>query len=273
MPKVLPKHKKPLAKSETNNEALIKKLIRAKEAAEKARAELERSYGQLQDSKDRLVQSEKMAFAGRLAASMAHEIRNPLNMLVMSVQLLQNNLAQADPNRELVDITMRNLERIDRLVTQLVNCARPPKLKMGNYSAHKVIDAVIDTIREKCKAQGIKIVRNYSFADTKIRIDREQIEQAILNVAKNAIEAMFRKGTLTFLTAQEQDYFSISLINTGRGIAGRDMIRIYDPFYTTKKQGTGLGLSICYAIVASHNGFISLKSTPKETCFTIKLPI
>lgn len=254
-------------------EKLISKLIKSKEAAEKAKAELERSYRELQQSKDRLVQSEKMAFAGRMAASVAHEIRNPLNMLVMSVQLLQNTLSNKNPNRELVDVIMRNLERIDHLVTQLVNCAQPPKLKMGNYNIHKVIDSVIDTIKEKCKAQNIKIVKNFGSKIPKVRIDREQIEQAVLNIAKNSIEAIPRRGTLAFSTDINGDHVSITVTDTGRGVSDKDMIRIFDPFFSTKKGGTGLGLAICYSIVAGHDGFISLRSKRGETCFTIKLPV
>lgn len=256
-----------------NKENLIQKLTESKEAAERARADLEASYRELQQSKDRLVQSEKMAFAGRLAASVAHEIRNPLNMLVMSVQLLQDKLSKKDPNRELVDIFMRNLERIDHLVTELVNCARPPKLKMGNYDIHKAINSIIDTIKEKCKSQNIKIARDFDSRVPKVRIDRDQIEQAILNISKNAIEAMPARGTLSFSTDFDGDNVLLNVSDTGRSIPEKDMIRIFDPFFTTKKGGTGLGLSICYSIIASHDGFISLSSKRGETRFTIKLPV
>lgn len=256
-----------------NKEELIQKLIKSKEESERAKTELERSYSELQLSKDRLVQSEKMAFAGRMAASIAHEIRNPLNMLVMSSQLLQDRLGKKNPNRELVDVVMRNLERIDHLVTELVNCARPPKLRIRNYNIHTIIKSVIDTIKEKCKAQNIKVVRDFDEEIPKVRIDREHIEQAILNIAKNAIESMQRGGTLAFSTSCEEGHVIIGITDTGRGIPDKDMIRIFDPFFTTKKDGTGLGLAICYAIVASHNGFINLKSKRGETRFTIKLPV
>ena len=117
---------------------------------QKRAAELEKSYYELQQSKDKLVQSEKLAFAGRMAASVAHEIRNPLNMMVMSIQLLQQELPKKDSRREMADIIMRNLTRIERLVTELVNCARPPRLKMTNSNIHMIMNSVINTIKEKC---------------------------------------------------------------------------------------------------------------------------
>lgn len=265
---------KPLKKNSTGDkEQLIKKLTEAKESAERAKAELESSYRELQESKDRLVQSEKMAFAGRMAASVAHEIRNPLNMLVLSVQLLQNKISKTNPNRDMVDVIMRNLERIDHLVTELVNCARQPKLKIRNYDINRILNSTIATIREKCRAQKVKIIKNLKIDIPKVRLDKDQIEQAVLNIAKNSIEAMPKRGSITFSTGQDGNYVTISITDTGKGIPEKDIIRIFDPFFTTKKGGTGLGLAICYSIISSHNGFINLRSTKGDTCFTIKLPI
>ena len=260
---------------------LIQKLIkekeeltRAKEEGEKkAKLEVEKSYREFEQSKDRMVQAEKLAFAGRMASSVAHEIRNPLSMMVMSVQLLQNQLAKKAPQRELADIIMRNLTRIDHLVTELVNCARPPKLKIRHHNIHAVINSVITTIKEKCKAQKIKIVKEFTPEAPKVRIDKEHIEQAILNIVKNAVEAMPEGGTLTLATECGEDAVSINIMDTGKEIPGKDIIRIFDPFYTTKKGGTGLGLAVAYATIASHNGFINFKSKKGETCFTIKLPL
>lgn len=249
---------------ETNKEELIKKLTKAKE-------DLEESYRKLQQSKDQLVQSEKLAFAGRMAASVAHEIRNPLNMMVMSIQLLQKELPKEDSRRELADIIMKNLTRIEHLVTELVNCARPPKLKIAPHDIHRVINSVINTVKEICKSQNIKIIKNFCSWIPKVRIDREHIEEAILNIAKNGIEAMPEGGTLTFSTNCEGHNVLISVTDTGKGISDKDMIRIFDPFFTTKKGGTGLGLAVSYGIIASHNGFINLHSKKGETCFTIKL--
>lgn len=264
--------REPILKSE-DKEKFIQELIKSKESAEKTKIELEGAYRELQMSKDRLVQSEKMAFAGRMAASIAHEIRNPLNMLVMSTQLLQNKLPKRNPNREIVDVIMRNLERIDHLVTELVNCARPPKLKMRNYNIHTIIKSVLDTIKDKCKTQKIKIIKEFNEDIPKVRVDKEHIEQAIFNIAKNSIEAMLKGGTLTFSTNCEEGYVIINIIDTGKGIQEKDIIKIFDPFFTTKKGGTGLGLAICYSIIASHNGLITLRSRHGATCFTVRLPI
>ena len=249
-----------------NKEKLIQELTEAKE-------KLEKSYRELQQSKDHLVQSEKLAFAGRMAASVAHEIRNPLNMMVLSVQLLQKELPKDPSCRELADTIMSNLTRIDHLVTELVNCARPPKLKMRNHNIHMVIDSVIHTIKEKCETQNIKIVKNFNSKVPKVRIDREHIEQAILNIAKNGVEAMPKNGTLTFSTNCDAENAIIDITDTGKGISDKDMIRIFDPFFTTKPGGTGLGLAVSYGIIASHNGFINLRSKRGETCFTIRLSL
>lgn len=245
---------------------LIQKVTRDKE-------KIEKSYHELQQSRDHWVQAEKLTFAGRMAASVAHEIRNPLNMMVMSSQLLEKKLSKNASLRDLVNVFIRNLGRIDHLVTELVNCARPPKLKMTSRNIQAVVDSVINTMKEKCKDQNVKIVKDFNSKITKVRIDREHVEQAILNIAKNAIEAMPKGGTLTFSTNDNENNLVLSITDTGRGIPDRDMIRIFDPFFSTKKGGSGLGLAVCYAIIASHNGFINLRSKKGETCFTITLPI
>jgi len=251
----------------------VNALAEAIKIDQKRAAELEKSYYELQQSKDQLVQSEKLAFAGRMAASVAHEIRNPLNMMVMSIQLLQQELPKKDPRREMADIIMRNLTRIERLVTELVNCARPPRLKMTNANIHMIMNSVINTIKEKCNTQKIKIVKNFNSRIPRIRLDKERIEETILNIAKNSIESMPKGGTLTLSTDWDSDSVNIDIVDTGSGIPEKDMIRIFDPFFTTKKSGTGLGLAVSYAIISGHNGFINLESKKGRTSFTIELPI
>jgi len=249
-----------------DKDSFIQKLTEGKEESDKA-------YHKLQQMRDSWVQSEKLSFAGRMAASVAHEIRNPLNMMVMSSQLLQDKLPKEDPNRELVDLFIKNLERIDRLVTELVNCARPPRLKMANHNIHTMIESVINTVGQKCNTQHIKVVKDFYPKIPSIRIDREHIEQAILNLVKNAMEAMPKGGTLTFSTHNDTDNLHLTISDTGKGIRDKDLIKIFDPFFTTKKGGTGLGLAVCYAIIGSHNGFINLETGKKGTNFAVRLPL
>ena len=269
-----------MAKSNANSNPSLQEFQRTIKEKDKfilkltnEKEESDKSYQKLQQMRDSWVQSEKLSFAGRMAASVAHEIRNPLNMMVMSTQILQERLSKEDPNRELADVFIKNLERIDRLVTELVNCARPPRLKMANHNIHTVIEAVINTVRQKCNKQHIKIVKDFYPKIPSNRIDREHIEQAILNLVKNAMEAMPKGGTLTFVTHNDSDNLYLTICDTGKGIRDKDLIKIFDPFFTTKKGGTGLGLAVCYAIIGSHNGFINLDSSKKGTSFAIRLPL
>ncbi len=232
------------------------------------------SYGEFGDRKEELVRSERLAFTGRIAASIAHEIRNPLGNVSMSVQQLKKGCAPDSPWVKHIEVITRNTERINFLITELLNCARPPKLNIKPHDIHEVLESVLDSVRTKIVSQHVKVHKKLNAELSIINVDNEQIKRVFSNVMINAVESMPEKGEMTIVTENDRDNFILKIKDTGGGIPEEDIIRIFDPFFSTKSSGVGLGLSICYGIVVSHDGTIAVESKPYYgTIFTISLPI
>ena len=246
---------------------LIDELTRSQE-------ELKTSYTELKVSKDDLVRSEKLAYTGRIAASIAHEIRNPLTNVSMSVQQLKKGNKIKQDGFKHVEIVERNIERINFLITELLNSARPVKLNLKACNIHKFLKELLGSLKPKIDLQRIKVIKNFSPQAPILTIDQEQMQRAFTNLINNAIEAMSHGGTLTILTELNGNYFLVKIKDTGKGIPEKDVIRIFDPFFSTKTQGVGLGLTICYGIIVSHGGTIEVESKFKKgSFFTVSLPI
>ncbi|MBU3959065.1 MAG: PAS domain S-box protein [Candidatus Omnitrophica bacterium] len=244
------------------------------EAEKKKAEELKKAYAELQQSKDELVRSEKLAYTGRIAASIAHEIRNPLTNVVMSIRQLRKVIKPENPKTKHIEIVERNTERINYLIAELLNCARPPKLNIRYYDIRKVLENVLDSTKTKIKSQRIKVVKKFTSKSSKIMIDKELIGRALLNIVLNAIEAMSKRGKLTVITELNRDLFVIKVQDTGKGIPETDIIRIFDPFFSSKSGGVGLGLTLCYGIIVSHGGTVEVESKPRKgTIFTVSLPV
>ena len=235
--------------------------------------ELKTSYIELKVSKDDLVRSEKLAYTGRIAVSIAHEIRNPLTNVSMSVQQLKKGNKIKQEGFKHIDIVERNIERINYLITELLNCARPAKLDLKPYDIHKILKDVLESNKAKINLQKIKVTENFNSNSSILKIDKEQIERAFLNLITNAIEAMPRGGNLTIITELSEKFFLVKIHDTGKGIPEKDIIKIFDLFFSTKSGGVGLGLSICYGIIVSHGGTIEVESkSRKGSTFTVSLP-
>lgn len=240
----------------------------------RSREKLESSYAELRDSKDAVVRSEKLAFTGRIAASIAHEIRNPLTNVIMAAQQLAKVLKTKEPQLRQIEMILHNTERINYLITELLNCARPPKLNLLKSNIHQLLDEVLESVKTKIAVQKIKINRKYAAKPALINLDREQIERAFLNIIINAIDAMPRGGRLTILTEQRGNLLVVKIQDSGKGIPEADIIRIFDPFFSSKPGGVGLGLTICYGIIVSHQGTIEVESKlGVGSTFTVALPV
>ena len=232
------------------------------------------SYGEFGDRKEELVRSERLAFTGRIAASIAHEIRNPLGNVYMSVQQLKKGCAPDDPWIKHIEVITRNTERINFLISELINCARPPKLNIKPHNIHEVLENVLDFIKTKVVSQSIKVHKKLNAELSILKVDNEQIKRVFSNVMINAVESMTEYGDMTVVTENYKNNLVVKIKDNGQGILEEDIIKIFDPFFSTKSSGVGLGLSICYGIVVSHGGIIGVESnTNKGTTFTISLPI
>jgi len=245
-----------------------------REKGSKRAEELGKAYEQLQASKDALIRSEKLAFTGRIAANIAHEIRNPLTNVAMAVQQLTKAIKPEGPPAKHMDIIKRNTERINYLITELLNCARPPKLNIRPCSIHKVLEDILEFNKAKISSKRIKIIKRFISNSFIIKIDKEQIERSLSNLLVNAVEAMSKGGKLTIITDVDGDSFVVKIQDTGKGIPEEDIIRIFDPFFSSKSGGVGLGLAICYGIIVSHGGTIEVESKPKKgSTFMVSLPV
>ena len=255
---------------------LIASVVVGKNITERKQAEeeLKSSYVELRDSRDELIRSEKLAFTGRIAAGIAHEIRNPLTTVSMSAQQLKKVLKSEKEGAEYIEMIIRNTERINYLITELLNCARPPKLQIQSYNIHRVLENVLESTNTKIRSQNIEVVKRFTSKPSRINIDKEQMERAFSNIVINAIEAMPKGGKLTIDTELYEKSFVVKIQDIGKGISEEDIIRIFDPFFTSKSGGVGLGLTLCYGIIVSHGGTMEVESEPKRgAIFTVSLPI
>lgn len=255
------------ARDMSKTRALISELTRSRE-------KLESSYAELRDSKDAVVRSEKLAFTGRIAASIAHEIRNPLTNVIMATQQLARAVRTKEQQMKQTEMVLRNAERINYLITELLNCARPLKLNLGQGNVHELLDDVLESVKTKIAFQKIKTLRKFTFQPAALNLDKEQMERAFLNIVINAIDAMPTGGKLTLVTERRGAFFEVKIQDTGKGIPEADIIKIFDPFFSSKTGGVGLGLTTCYGIIASHHGTIEVESQLKAgTTFTVTLPV
>jgi signal transduction histidine kinase len=224
--------------------------------------------------KDRhLMQSEKLASLGQLAAGIAHEIRNPLGIISGSAETLLKQ-EDSETHREMAQYIVEESERINSMVNNFLNFARPKDPRFQSCDLVDLLSKTLRLITPQAKSHKIDIVGAIPDKPLVVTIDREQIQQAIMNIVLNALEAMPTGGVCSVaLSGNGKDQVIIKFSDTGGGIPKENLPRIFDPFFTTKDKGTGLGLSIAHTIIEKHGGAISVTATPQGgTTFVISLP-
>jgi signal transduction histidine kinase len=243
------------------------------------RKELEAAYGELQKTKDMLVQSEKLAAIGRLTAGVAHEILNPVNIISMRLQLLKMTEDLSDRAREAIRICESQLSRIIEITKDLGQFSRIHEKQITMCDLKDVIGHVLTLGAPQLKKEGITIDVQYHRGLPLIPLDKNRIEQVILNIISNATAAMTGQATKVLRIRTKpasKDHVLILISDTGTGIDQGDITRIFDPFFTTKRpdQGTGLGLFISYNIIQGHGGRIWAENNECEgASFFIELPV
>lgn len=223
--------------------------------------------------KDRqIMQSEKLASLGRLAAGIAHEIRNPLGIISGSAQTI---LKQEDPEtwREMARYVVEESDRINSMISNFLGFARPRDPELQSCNLADLVVRTLQLITPQAKNNNVRIVSQMPDGPVMVRVDPEQIKQALMNIVLNALEAMPDGGVCSVaLTKNGKNGVTIRLSDSGPGIPKENLSRVFDPFFTTKDRGTGLGLSIAHSIIQSHGGTISVTSGRKKgTNFTIQL--
>jgi signal transduction histidine kinase len=226
-----------------------------------------------------MKRADRLASIGEMAAGIAHEIKNPLAGIAGVIQVLKKDLPAGEPKRAVLDEVLSQVERMDKAVRNLLSFARPPEPRMTMVDVNELIGKLMDFLAPQFAKNGITVERRLTAGLPWLVLDPDLMQQALLNIALNAIKAMPRGGKLTVETRMEAPaegvpgLIRIILSDSGEGIAPENLSRIFSPFFTTRQQGTGLGLSITQRIVEQHNGEISVQSSSgKGAVFTIKLP-
>jgi PAS domain S-box-containing protein len=223
----------------------------------------------------KLFQSAKLAGIGTLAAGVAHEIRNPLGIMKASADMIRRGSREGEQNWELAGFLMEEVDRLNRVVTRLLDFARPSAPRSAPCDLAEILERALALVGPQHRLQDVEVDRAYAPGVPRVRGDGEQLCQVFLNLILNAVQAMSGKGRLSLSTgAGEGETVVASVGDSGGGIAGKDLAQIFDPFFSTKEGGAGLGLAIVYRIVEAHKGRIEVNSTPgKGTTFTVTLPV
>jgi two-component system sensor histidine kinase PilS (NtrC family) len=245
----------------------------------------------IKEMEEQMKRFDKMAAIGLLAAGMAHEIRNPLASLSGSIQMLKSELTLDQHQQRLMEITLRESERLNALITDFLLFAQPPQTNKIPWEIGKIIEETIEMFTHSPSShEGIHIIRPSLHENTQVMVDPGQMKQMFWNLLINASQAMSNGGeisihlekgieafweiSLPLLTQRKgKEWVKISISDSGIGIAPEEREKIFEPFFTTKESGTGLGLSIVHKIIENHNGVIKVESeVGKGSTFTIFLP-
>ena len=233
-----------------------------------------------------LKRTDRLAMVGTLAAGLAHEIRNPLGGIRGAAQLLRRSLDRNSSLTDYTDIMIREVDRVDRLIEQLLDLSRPAQLDLQPLNIHQILEDVLLLQSQAAEHQRIAVRKRFDPSLPPIRGDRAQLTQVFLNLIKNALQAMPGTGTLTITTRVETDFHIrrrragrskfiwVDLEDQGTGIKEEDLPHIFSPFFTTKNSGIGLGLATCYRIIKEHGGLIRVESVPGQgTIFKVSLVV
>lgn len=223
-------------------------------------------------------QNDKLAMLGKISASIAHEIRNPLTAIRGFIQLLRPHLTQLGKD-EYAKIILTEIDRANDIIYEFLNSSKPSAPQMTAVPVRNLLREVVMLTESEAVMKGCEISLEDTSSVMRVSIDVKQIKQVILNIIKNAMDAIegiedHRKGIIQIAIHQEGSFVEISISDNGLGMDHNTLSHLFDPFFTTKESGTGLGLSVSYRIIKNHGGFIRVDSSRGEgTDFKILLPL
>ena len=227
----------------------------------------------------RLRRAESLASLTTLAASVAHEIKNPLGSIGIHIQLIQKALQQnqcldEETAGRYLEVITEEIERLNGIVVDFLFAVRPMDTNMTRGNINKVVQEIIEFIQYELSESGIRLEKNLASNLPKVDVDEKYMKQALINVIKNGMAAMQPEGTLTVSTREDEGFVHIDIRDTGIGMSDEQIAKIFEPYYTTKEFGSGLGLTVVYKVIKEHGGEITVNSKEGEgTTFTLSLPI
>jgi signal transduction histidine kinase len=234
---------------------------------------------------DQLHQAERMAVLGKMVAGISHEIRNPLGIIGSTAQLLHHKMEESDPKKQLGEIIMEETSRLNSIVTDFLDFARPTTPNYSECRVDMVLERNLKFLEVELERREIRVERLFAENGRPVIADGDLLYRAFLNIFVNAMEALDHGGTIRVLTRyrdHQENTLEVIIADTGSGISRDDIGKIFDPFFTTRKTGTGLGLAIVRNIIESHGGTVDIKSPPPEelaqlerkgTAIIISLPV
>ncbi|MBN1636717.1 MAG: PAS domain S-box protein [Deltaproteobacteria bacterium] len=234
-----------------------------------------RDITEIKQLKKEIERKERLASLGSLAAGVAHEIRNPLSSIKGFATYFKERYKDIPEDQKIAEIMISEVERLNRVISQLLEFARPMSLKMELTPIADIIQHSLKMIETQAHEKNIIIQREFISDNQVVSLDRDKIEQVLLNLYLNAIDSMDLNGTLTIHlnNNSNSDMITLGITDTGEGISEQNLGHIFDPYFTTKSAGTGLGLAIVHKIIEAHSGLIKVESVlGKGTTVTLSLP-
>jgi PAS domain S-box-containing protein len=223
-----------------------------------------------------MMVAEKLSMTGKLARTIAHEIRNPLTNLNLALDNLREETSEDDEQFMLyTDIIQRSSNRIEKLIGDLLNSSKPKELRLELTSLHAILDDILELVRDRANLKGIRIRESLEEELPRIFVDREKLSIALVNILLNGVEAIeHAQGLLSVSTQIRNSSIFLTIEDNGQGIEKEDIKKIFDPFYTSKPEGTGLGLTSTLNILTSHNASMHVTSkVGVGTTFEVEFPL
>ncbi len=222
-----------------------------------------------------LVDAAKFAFVGELAAGVAHEVRTPLGVLRSSAQLLERSLEAKDEDaRELLELVRSEVDRIDRVVSELLELGRPRELRLEAAALGPLVFRAADFVEAQAREKGVTLRRHAAVPDASVMCDRELVYEIALNLLVNAVQILPSGGSVEARTLTSRNgYAGFEVRDDGPGMNDETRARIFEPFFTRRSGGTGLGLTFVRRVVDAHRGRVSVDSAPgRGAVFRVELP-
>jgi len=224
---------------------------------------------------DEIELSRRLAAIGRLTSGVAHEVKNPINAIVVHLEVLRQKLQQLDPDtRRHIDVIGSEIQRLDRVVQTLVDFTRPVELRLADIDLRRVVDEVVVLAQPDAERHGVSIVRDFSGESLPVKVDADLVKQAVLNIVLNGVQAMSEGGELMLVGRCENGEAQLEVRDHGPGIPQEVRDKIFNLYFTTKKNGSGIGLAMAYRVMQLHNGAVEYESVEGQgTTFRLRLPL